>query len=220
MKARVLWIAVVVLGFAAIAQADVVYDPATDWSISNGNPNGVWSYLTGSGDLYTRPGTDASGDSAGLQWWKKASGDDPNLTYNPTAGELVAYTIHWAPHEIGLGPSGDPNGTTLRWTAPTAGDWAVDALFTTTQEGNTGGTIYVTKDGTDVFSHGVGNYGDSSSYSDTLTFAVGEALDFRVNGDKFVRPEITITSIPEPSTVLLTATGLIGLLAYAWRKRR
>ena len=27
-------------------------------------------------------------------------------------------------------------------------------------------------------------------------------------------------AVPEPSTLLLAAAGLVGLLAYAWRKRR
>lgn len=30
----------------------------------------------------------------------------------------------------------------------------------------------------------------------------------------------TVTSTPEPSTLVLLSAGLIGLLAYAWRKRR
>jgi hypothetical protein len=30
----------------------------------------------------------------------------------------------------------------------------------------------------------------------------------------------TVNSIPEPSTFVLAAIGLIGLLAYAWRKRK
>ncbi|MBU4273117.1 MAG: PEP-CTERM sorting domain-containing protein [Planctomycetes bacterium] len=29
-----------------------------------------------------------------------------------------------------------------------------------------------------------------------------------------------LTVIPEPSTLALLATGLIGLLCYAWRKRK
>ena len=31
---------------------------------------------------------------------------------------------------------------------------------------------------------------------------------------------MTVTSVPEPSALVLLAGGLIGLLAYAWRKRR
>lgn len=29
-----------------------------------------------------------------------------------------------------------------------------------------------------------------------------------------------LASVPEPSVAMLTATGLIGLLAYAWRRRK
>jgi hypothetical protein len=32
-------------------------------------------------------------------------------------------------------------------------------------------------------------------------------------------PAVILTKVPEPSTLLLMATGLFGLLAYAWRKR-
>ncbi|MBU4273300.1 MAG: PEP-CTERM sorting domain-containing protein [Planctomycetes bacterium] len=31
---------------------------------------------------------------------------------------------------------------------------------------------------------------------------------------------VSITTIPEPSALALLATGLVGLLCYAWRKRK
>ena len=31
---------------------------------------------------------------------------------------------------------------------------------------------------------------------------------------------LDISEVPEPSTLVLLASGLVGLLAYAWRKRK
>lgn len=38
--------------------------------------------------------------------------------------------------------------------------------------------------------------------------------------DRVFHLDLTAVSLPEPTTLLMLATGLIGLLAYAWRKRR
>jgi hypothetical protein len=39
-------------------------------------------------------------------------------------------------------------------------------------------------------------------------------------GDLSAMPAVVLRQIPEPATVLLAASGLLGLLAYAWRKRK
>lgn len=67
---------------------------------------------------------------------------------------------------------------------------------------------------------------------DLTTFASGAYKDFTSNTVDFVSSAQTSTGvgyidnfqigapIPEPSVVTLLATGLFGLLAYAWRKRK
>ena len=57
----------------------------------------------------------------------------------------------------------------------------------------------------------------SSSYADNLTFA-----GVNYTTDVTLRPKLTInyTPVPEPSTSALLAAGLIGMLAYAGRRRK
>ena len=59
----------------------------------------------------------------------------------------------------------------------------------------------------------------------SLTVATGDTIDFVVGeagagNHAGTRLDATITPTPEPGTVVLLLTGLFGLLAYAWRKRR
>ena len=52
-------------------------------------------------------------------------------------------------------------------------------------------------------------------------YFTGQIDDLRVYNNALSGAEIsTLASVPEPSTILLLTTGLIGLLAYAWRKRK
>jgi hypothetical protein len=57
---------------------------------------------------------------------------------------------------------------------------------------------------------------------------IGKSLGIRLTGlNNYYMGELcydnvhlSVTSVPEPSTLALLAAGLLGLLAYAWRKRR
>ena len=73
--------------------------------------------------------------------------------------------------------------------------------------------------------------GSTHNYtSGTLTVAAGDTLDFVVQGTSLTATSgetrlgaagsIVFTPAPEPSTLALLTAGLIGLLCYAWRKRK
>lgn len=135
--------------------------------------------------------------------------------------------------------SGNSSGllSSLRWTAPAAGNYQVDAqifgvcnststvwtnsmivknldFVTKIAEGST--TLFYTNENATTF-----------AYSGTLSLAAGDTLDF-VNDGRYgsggrpnnVAFDVTITAIPEPSTLTLLPAGAFGLLAYAWRKRK
>lgn len=130
------------------------------------------------------------------------------------------------------------------WIAPAAGQYLVTATFTNPLESGHESDVAVRVGGpalsegntvwTSTLSGFVGksvnNFSDafgtnpSATYSNTLTLSAGENLDFFVYGNRFnynvVGLAVTITAIPEPATCLMLATGVLGLLAYAWRGRK
>ena len=114
----------------------------------------------------------------------------------------------------------------VRWTASQAGTADIHAFFQTIQApNNSRPTVYVYLDGTQLYNSLAGLYnGWSVTYdsSSSLTVAVGDTIDFVSHGDWTQRLDATVTETvaPEPSALVLLASGLIGLLCYAWRKRR
>jgi hypothetical protein len=63
---------------------------------------------------------------------------------------------------------------------------------------------------------GLGQYVIGTFKADTTS----ETLDFSANGNYVQLEGIQLRVVPEPSAIVLVASALVGLLAYAWRKRR
>jgi hypothetical protein len=138
----------------------------------------------------------------------------------------------------------DGSAVSTLWIAPQAGQYQVTATFTNPLESGHDSDVAVRVGGpaendahtvwTSTLSGFIGksinNYSDafgtnpSATYSDTLTLSAGENLDFFVYGNHMnynaVGLSVTISQVPEPGAMMLIGSGLVGLLAYAWRKRK
>lgn len=70
----------------------------------------------------------------------------------------------------------------------------------------------------------IGAAGDAThGYSDLLTGAADHVRLLAFDGSSYVfnaSTDLSYMAAPEPSTIALLVTGLLGLLAYAWRKRK
>ncbi len=77
-------------------------------------------------------------------------------------------------------------------------------------------------DGTTTMAYNAGAAEGSTGQYVTGTFtAAGTSQSFTILGNVCQQINaIQLRAIPEPSTLALLATGLIGLLCYAWRKRK
>lgn len=223
-------------------QATTVWDVGDDFS-STTNPLGQWAY--GQMDAmqaapYTSTFTpypiyDALGSViAGIEGWEAtvASNNNSNITHNPAVTTVNAYSSNWYPNAVVLHPFGGGAArltSGARWTAPADGVYDVASSFTRVHYQSTVQDVPVAvyHDSTLLFGSMTAGVDVAVPYDNSgVSMAAGDALYF------FAQPNIawgsvawtqldaTITLVPEPGMLALLATGLIGLLCYAWRKRR
>lgn len=229
---------------AGSAQAVTVHDATADFSAVS-NANGVWSYgyetsLGGSFTLYTHaepsldPGVTGSADGwnagAGLLPWVAKAG--------PSGWDCCTSsgtTAHAAAGTLTLHPGPMTEYSVVRFTAPTAGSYAIAASFWGQDDGtNSGGQrpgtttdVHVRLASGDLFTGAVNGFGPSTTTSGggTVSLAAGETVDFVVgvgaNGNYYndsTGLAATVTAVPEPETVAMMLAGL-GALAFVARRR-
>ena len=236
--------AVVVL-VAAAAQADVTWDAYSGF-ISGPNAQSAtntWQYLSVEGGgfnsgytLLDRWGN--NGNGAAFDGWTNTQSYDTwhnQMVVKDTAnGEL---RVH--PYYDTTNPSAPDLATAIAWRSPITG--TVDVRFSETLRSSGGsGELY---DGVDYWlyrsgaadaaflANGTVAATGAGSTSGTIvrngiSVVAGDMIYLQVDPRGAYNWDMTgvsmsvTSSVPEPSTIILVGTGLVGLIAYAWRKRR
>jgi hypothetical protein len=228
---------VVVAGIAVFWLAPIAgattYDTDADFSTSS-NPRGAWSWGQEStlGGLFTLFTKTACGQAAGIDTWCGSSGF-PHDDHNSSGAEVIGCGGNCNVPAGGTIFHPGPNGeyALFRFTAPSAGSYSINATFdrgdfqfpTTTD-------VHVLYNNTSVFDSSLDSTNASRSFSDTRTFALFDTVDFAVGygGDNSYFGDTTrihgtleqISTVPEPSTLPLVASGLAGLCCVRGRRRR
>ena len=202
----------VLLCSAQSATAQIVWNPTTDFSTINGNPNGVWTY----GWMNTAFTTFTPYASSTANSWRgNIGGDGTPVIWLNTSGS-TSYGVPNGNLSIHPGPGTEPS--ILRWTAPTgtSGTAHVVGQFLAGDSGTM--LVAVRFNGGTVWSAT-----DAGAFDFNQLFVAGDQMDFAVYGGYSYGNTPLVMSItaaiPEPAFFSILAGSLALGLAYKRRRR-
>ena len=198
-------------------------DAYIDFSVTNGNPNGLWTYgwsttLLSTLNLYTN----GFADGNGILIWNDPShisAGAPSVFANPSNTQQGVLP----PMSAAFHPGASGEFSQYVWTAPSSGSFSISALFSPFDSGGT--DVHILDNGVSLFSAQV-SPGNPQSFNgvivvaagDIISFAVGVGTDGTYNSDT-TGIFATIQSVPEASTwVYLVGAGAL-MLVVKFRRR-
>ena len=230
------------LAFVPVASAGSVYDAVADFSLSS-NPNGTWSYLSGAPGSAPSLMTQTIVTTSQNDWWNgQQLPDAAYVAKNPTGSIVFLGTRIQPPWLLNMDPQSNTDIT--RWTAPSAGVWSFAALFGGIDVNEQSHPVEILENGSTVLLSPttISSYGQVVTFSDTLTLAQGDTLDFIVNTGPstfaflgtgfdvtiqegsvippFPPPPPPLSGVPEPSSLLLSVLSSLGLGVGAWFRHK
>jgi hypothetical protein len=221
-------LAAVAVCAAALWSASVAHaaDYAGDFSITNGNPNGQWTYgyATSLTPGYALVPYTATGSSSGYESWLGNIGGDgtPVVSHNTNASTFNSGSVSVPAGAAALHPGPGNQLSVARFTAPAAGTYDLAATFTGYDIVGTSTDVHILHNGTSLFSSSVLGYLATASHAQPLTLAAGDTVDFAVgtfNGSyAFDTTGLAASvAVPEPS---LAVAAFATSAAFGVARRR
>ena len=209
----------VVLLTASASKALADYNASRDFSLTNGNPNGVWGYgyCTTLGGAYLPNVYVLPWVNPGVVFWTQDISGTlvPAVFKNITNAAITVSTVTLQPQQMGMHPGPNNEYSILRFKAPCCGQYDFTAAFTGTDwlVGTTT-DVHVLKNGVVIWSSAVNGYMSLTATSGSVTLATGDTLDVAVgpgfNGNYyFDNTGVEFVVTPGPGTQL----GFEGFLS-------
>ena len=211
------------------------YDAVSDFSTA-ANPNGQWSYLGSTSNGLVPLSSTALTESATntLQWGNGPSAPDwVGMVKNTSSSTLVYNSGNTAQPANVLYLDPQSLDADVRWTAPSAGLWAISGYFETVNRNYPGNYLppylEVAENSNVVWGRTTlgTTWGTTAPFSLQLALQPGDTIDFSVASENGVITQwqgtglaAQITSVPEPATLTLLATALLGLGGFLFVRRR
>jgi hypothetical protein len=218
----------VVLGCAQSLYAGSIYNVVTGFS-GTSNPNGVWTYDY-NGTAYTSSQEVSNYLGTGLSGWSTGEAI-PNRIYilqNVTGGTVTYSTVQDPTSTLWMDPE---SGTvSIVFTAPSAGIYTITGDFLGIDKYENSHPVEILDNGTVIWSGTISSDGGKDSFSlletlkagGTLTFYVGTGSSGCTYCDLSTGLDGTITegatTVPEPGTLIMLGSGLLGLIPMLRRK--
>jgi alpha-galactosidase len=143
---------------------------------------GTWLYENHP-EWLLKPSAQQGGGLAGMRAWSAEAlgGADPCVSHNPTGEVRSMANIRWEPGRLSFHPGPKGEYSVVRFTAPEAGQYAVQTAFLGIDESTTT-EVHVLQAGESAFDGWVNlrGQGKKTTYEGQLALGKGETLDFVV----------------------------------------